>query len=930
MRKNPQRDTSLKAKAQTGRSGAKPQRHNDFSRDYLNFEKLISDLSALFVNIPPDQVDVEIEVALKQILDFFQVDRCGLLGITPDRKRVHVTHAAYAENIERVSGDIDLAALFPWSYEKLVIQGQPVCLARIEELPETAQKDKAHYIAMNMRSLLNIPLFFEGRVSSIIVINSMHAERSWPEIFIPRLRLLGEIFINAVKRGDADRALRESEVRLSLATDAAGVMPWNIEMASGHIWTTEKGKEFFGFSRDTDLTLESFLSIVHAEDRENLRRTVELTMQSGKENSAEYRIVHPDGKIKWVLSRGRPYPTSSGGGDRLMGVSIDVTERKTMEETLRASEEKFRGFFNSTPDYCYIISPQGTILNINDSALQMLGYGREEIVGKPLAIIYAPESVPKMKDLFSKWRERGQIINEEVTIITKRGERRTVLLNAGAVRDKDGTILYSTSVQNDITIRKRAEEELKQSRERFRDIAENVSDFIWEVAPDGLYSYTSPSVERILGYSADELIGKMHFYDLFAPNVRKDLKAAAFQVFRAKQPFRAFPNPNVSKDGKIVHLETSGIPVLDKGGNLIGYRGADTDVTERKHAEEEVRKAYEEIKSLKEKLELENVCLREEMSRGSEFESIVGQSDALKYVFFRIQQVAPTDSTVLITGETGTGKGLVSRAIHEASKRRSQPMVVVNCAALPETLIESELFGSEKGAFTGADKSRAGRFALADKGTIFLDEVGELPLELQAKLLRVIESGEFERLGSPRTTRVDVRIIASTNRDLTKEVQEGRFREDLFYRLNVFPITMPPLRQRADDIPVLVSHFVAKHCKKIGKSITEIPQKVMKALEEFSWPGNVRELENVIARAVISTQGHVLELAEPFAEARTSAVQNSKEGLADVERDHIFRILNQTIWKIEGENGAARILGLRPSTLRSRMKKLDIRRPADM
>ncbi len=738
--------------------------------------------------------------------------------------------------------------------------------------------------------------------------------------------------------------------------------------------------------------------------------------------------------------------------------ALDHRRVQKMEEDLRASEEKFRGFFNNTPDYCYIISPEGTILNINDSALRMLGYGREEIVGKPMATIYAPESVPKKKDLFSRWKERGQIINEEMNIITRHGERRTVLLNAGAVRDKDGTILYSTSVQNDITGRKRAEEELKKSRERFRDVAENVSDFIWEVDADGLYSYTSPSVRKILGYSADELVGKMHFYDLFAPDVREELKAAALQVFGAKKSFRAFANPNVSKDGKIVYLETSGSPLLDSDGNLKGYRGADTDVTGRKRSEEklkssvslmratiestadgilvvdgrgkisdfndqfvrlwnipkeviakkddemalkfvrdqlkdpeqfiskvrelydrpdaesfdalefkdgriferysqpqkldgkpvgrvwsfrdvtasrkaedEIRKAYEEIKSLKEKLEMENIYLREEISKVSGFESILGQSDAMKYVFFRIQQVGPTDSTVLITGETGTGKGLVARAIHEASKRRSRSMVIVNCAALPETLIESELFGREKGAFTGADKPRAGRFELADKGTIFLDEIGELPLGLQAKLLRVVESGEFERLGSPRTTRVDVRIIASTNRDLKKEVQEGRFREDLFYRLNVFPISMPPLRQRADDIPVLISHFVAKHSRKLGKSITEIPQKVMKALEDFSWPGNVRELENVIERAVISTRGSVLQLAEPVAAAAPpSSVRDFKEGLAEVERDHILRILNETIWKIEGENGAARILGLRPSTLRSRMKKLGIRKPTDM
>jgi formate hydrogenlyase transcriptional activator len=485
-------------------------------------------------------------------------------------------------------------------------------------------------------------------------------------------------------------------------------------------------------------------------------------------------------------------------------------------------------------------------------------------------------------------------------------------------------------VQTDITERKHAESELMRSEERFRHVAETVSDFIWEVDANGLYTYTSPSVKKILGYRADELIGKMHFYDLFSPDVREELKAAAFQMFSAKQPFKAFPNPTVSKDGKIVHMETSGIPVLDEAGNLTCYRGADTDVTKRKQADEEIKKAYEEIKNLKDRLEAENIYLRKNISLSQEVPTIIGQSDPIKYVHYRINQVASLDTTVLIVGETGTGKGLVARAVHEGSVRKDHPMIHVNCAVLPANLIESELFGREKGAFTGAQAKQIGRFELAHKGTIFLDEIAELPVELQAKLLRVVENGEFERLGDPHTVKVDVRIIASTNRNLHEEIRNGRFREDLFYRLNVFPITVPPLRQRIEDIPLIVDALIDRLNKQMGRHISTVPQEVMRALQSYSWPGNVRELENVVERAVIMSRGPVLQFAEQLSAvpAPVEMVRDTAPtGLADMERSHIQRTLVELKWKIEGKAGAAHVLGLKPSTLRTRMKKLNIHRP---
>jgi len=475
--------------------------------------------------------------------------------------------------------------------------------------------------------------------------------------------------------------------------------------------------------------------------------------------------------------------------------------------------------------------------------------------------------------------------------------------------------------------RKRSEEALQKSEERFRQVAENVGDFIWEVDAKGLYRYTSPAVEKILGYTPDELIGKIYFYDLFAPETREDLKAAAFKAFAAKESFRAFPNSNVSKDGKIVHLETSGVPVLAEDGDLVGYRGSDTDVTERKIAEEALQLAFSRIKELKEKLEAENIYLREDINMQHNFDKIVGQSDALRYILFRVEQVAGTDATVLIQGETGTGKGVVAHAIHDRSPRKDRPMITVNCAALPANLIESELFGREKGAFTGSHARQMGRFEVANRGTIFLDEIGELPLELQAKLLRVIQDGEFERLGSPHTMKVDVRIIVSTSRNLREEIKEGRFREDLYYRLNVFPITIPPLRQRLDDVPLLVDHFVKKFSRKMGRQIKIIPREVMKALQGYAWPGNIRELEHVIERAMITTQGSVLRLAEKIDGSPPPDRKNGSLSITDAEREHILKALEKTEWRIEGNNGAASLLDLNPSTLRSRMQKLGIVRP---
>lgn len=347
----------------------------------------------------------------------------------------------------------------------------------------------------------------------------------------------------------------------------------------------------------------------------------------------------------------------------------------------------------------------------------------------------------------------------------------------------------------------------------------------------------------------------------------------------------------------------------------------------------ELTTALEEVEELKNRLQAENIYLQNEIKVEHNFGEIIGNSPALNTVLGQVEQVATTSATVLVLGESGTGKELLARAIHNLSERRDRAMVKVNCASLPSNLIESELFGHEKGAFTGAISRKIGRFELADGGTIFLDEIGELPLELQVKLLRVLQEQEFERIGGSMTIRIDARVIAATNRELKQATIDGTFREDLFYRLNVFPVVLPPLRQRRDDIPLLVRDFIAKFSKQLGKTIDSIPHEVIEALQSYHWPGNIRELQNVIERAVILARGSVIYLDEPLetpvrqnAAAESVPLLQVKSTLGEVERRHITRILDETNWKISGKGGAAEVLDLNPSTLRARMRKLGIER----
>ena len=474
---------------------------------------------------------------------------------------------------------------------------------------------------------------------------------------------------------------------------------------------------------------------------------------------------------------------------------------------------------------------------------------------------------------------------------------------------------------------------IDQIKKRYELILNSAGEGIYGLDANGKATFVNPAAVKMTGWSVEETIGEaghdQHHHTKVdgSPYPRKECPIyAALKDGEVHHQVR--DEVFWRKDGTSFPVYYTSTPIID-GGEIIGAVVVFQDVTEIKKSEAKLTNALDEINKLKERIQAENTYLQEEIKHNSNFEEILGQSPKLEKVFHQVEQVAPTDTTVLLLGETGTGKELFARSIHNLSQRKERPLVKVNCTALPINLIESELFGHEKGSFTGAISRRVGRFELANGGTIFLDEIGELSLDLQVKLLRVVQEGEFERLGGSTTISVDVRIIAATHRDLKAMVDKGDFREDLFYRLNVFPMTLPPLRERGKDISIIVQAFVDKFSQKMGKQISTIPQKVMGELSTYSWPGNVRELENIIERAVILSNNNVLKLQDKLTSKSNTNSDNTDASLksfSDMEKDYIIKVLEYADWRVSGEQGAATILEMHPNTLRSRMSKLGIKR----
>ena len=593
-----------------------------------------------------------------------------------------------------------------------------------------------------------------------------------------------------------------------------------------------------------------------------------------------------------------------------------------------------------------VVDRNGSIVEANHVAGRMFGCRADELLGLSVeALVPASrrEAHAAQRDAWAGGaRDRKMGEARPFPAVRRDGTELQVEIGLTPGTDAEGRPV-TTAVIRDVTARERVIAEIGGDRDRLRALMTGAFDLLWEATFDGPDGACTLQFFRDLGpdlgYELGEFPRTFELSRWLALMPDEDAARFGAVCARARESGgRVMTEYRLrTKTGGIAWFEYHAQPVAFAGGTPVKYLGASRNITRRRQAEEQLRLANEQLRQLKTQLEDENVLLAQEIERVQGFDEIVGSSASLHQVLRQIGQVAQSNSSVLITGETGTGKELVAHAIHRASPRSRAPMVTLNCAALPPTLIESELFGHERGAFTGATARRVGRFELAHRGTIFLDEIGDLPLDLQAKLLRVLESGDCQRVGASDTFRVDVRVIAATNRQLEQEIEKGAFRLDLFYRLSVFPIHLPPLRERREDIPLLVAYLVQKKAAKYAKSIDRVPRDVLDELTQYDWPGNVRELENVVERAVILSPGPVLTLGEAVrgrADRRSAGPPDAMPGddrstwtLEQAERDHIVRVCTACGWKIKGAGGAAERLGLNASTLYFRLKKLGISRP---
>ena len=735
-----------------------------------------------------------------------------------------------------------------------------------------------------------------------------------------------------------------------LITNVPGIV-WETSIdptSHQHVTTfvSQQAEMMLGYTTEEWLSSPDFcLRLIHEADRERVERELQEILSQKQQGILQFRWLAKDERTVWVKAQLAPLIDEAGGIIGSRGITVDITEQQLAEtarlqtvENNRAilealgrneaqmaaiidsSKERFAKAFRANPQPMSLTAlATGRYIEVNESFLAMSGYTRDEVIGQTSLELHVWETPEARDEFIRELNKRGSLVNYETKFRAKDGSFRVLLSSAEKLEIAgEGCLLVASS---DVTERVANQNALRESEERFRNMADTAPVMMWIVDSERRCTYLNKRWLDFTGRTFEEEIGDGWMQGIH-PDDSEGSAESYYSSFEERRPVEL--EYRVRRyDGEYRWVYDTGVPRFSADGTFLGYIGSALDITERKESEVALQTAHEELHQLKNQLEAENISLQQELQLDEKFGDIVGQSDAIKYVLFKINQVAPTDSTVLINGETGTGKELAARAIHGASSRKDRPLIKVNCGALSPTLIESELFGHEKGAFTGAVGRKQGRFELANGGTIFLDEIGDLPLELQVKLLRVIQESEFERLGGTKTIKVDVRIIAATNRNLKLEVEHGKFREDLWYRLNVYPITMPPLRQRKDDIPLLIEHFVTTYAKKFGKTISSVSPRTMQNLEAHSWPGNIRELANVIERAVIHSQGSVLQVVDRFESVASEAPQQTLE---EVERDYIIRTLENTGWRIEGKYGAAGILGLNPSTLRTRMLKLGIQR----
>ncbi len=592
---------------------------------------------------------------------------------------------------------------------------------------------------------------------------------------------------------------------------------------------------------------------------------------------------------------------------------------------------RYELILTSAGEGIYGLDHEGKGTFVNPAAIKMTGWTEVDVIGQPAHEKHHHSKAdgshyPRAECPIYAALKDGAVhhVTDEV-FWRKDGSSFPVHYTSTPIWEND-VIVGAVVVFQDVSNLKQAKTKLAELQRHNQLVLSAAGEGICGFDCDGRVTFINPTASELLAWQNQNTDG-LSIHDIFGRNNPDSDKYCPVQtIIGGKQRYQASDKQFWRQDGSSFPVDFVSTPIIENNqvqGVVVVFR----DITERKRAEQKLKNALSEIEQLKNRLQAENVYLQEQVNLNHKFEDILGQSQPVKTVLRQVEQVALTDTTVLILGETGTGKELFARALHNLSLRKNRPLVKVNCAALPANLIESELFGHEKGSFTGATARRIGRFELAHEGTLFLDEIAELPLELQSKLLRVLQEGEIERLGDSKTIKINARIIAATHRDLKQMVADKTFREDLYYRLSVFPLFLPPLRERKHDISLLTQWFLNKYAQKMAKQINHIPQEVMDNLHNYNWPGNVRELENVIERAVILSPDQTLQISE-LHNTQSDSVANGEplKSLADMEKSHIIKVLESTSWLISGEHGAASILEMHPNTLRSRMSKLGIRR----
>jgi formate hydrogenlyase transcriptional activator len=599
-----------------------------------------------------------------------------------------------------------------------------------------------------------------------------------------------------------------------------------------------------------------------------------------------------------------------------------------------ASEDSFRLIVETIPGLVAVMTPAGELEHVNRQVLEYFGRTLEELKLWASTDAVHPADLPDARAAWQCAFETGQPYDFEHRIRRADGQYRWFQSRGLPLRDAEGHVIRWYNLLTDIDDRKQAEDALYKSEERWRSVFENSAIGVALTDMSGRFLATNAAYQRMLGYTEEE-IANLTFLELTHEDYREANWQLVTELLEGKRTQFQIEKQYRRKDGSTIWVSNNVSLVPGTKSMPRFVMALSEDVTERKQTEEMLRRsqakveqAFEEIKRLKDRLQDENLALREEVDQAFMFEEIVGASPALKTVLSHLSKVAPTDSTVLISGETCTGKELIARAIHKHSRRADRAFVSLNCAATPPSLIASELFGHEKGAFTGAVQQRRGRFELAHSGTIFLDEIGEIPSDTQIALLRVLQERQIERVGGSRAIPVDVRVIAATNRDLSEAIANGTFRSDLYYRLNVFPIQVPPLRKRREDIPILIEYFVKRFAEKMGKRIHRIDERTLELCERYPWPGNIRELQNIVERSVILSVGDTFSIDEAWlssqAPLRTDGSGPLPETLQDQEKEMIEAALAKSRGKVAGPRGAAATLGIPASTLESKIKQLGI------